>query len=150
MKEVIIWLVLLIVFIGIEAVTLGLTSIWFAGGALVALIVATLHGPVWLQIILFLITALLLLFFTRPVAMKYFNTGRVKTNVDSIVGRQAIVTGEINNLLSQGTVKVSGQEWSARSCEEGITIPKDTIVIVESVSGVKLMVREQIPKEKME
>ena len=147
MKEVIIWLVLLILFIGIETVTLGLTSIWFAGGALVALIIAALHGPVWLQIILFLLTALLMLFFTRPVAMKYFNKGRVKTNVESIVGKKAVVTGEINNLLSQGTVVVSGQEWSARSCEEGITIPKDAVVIVEAVSGVKLMVREQLPQE---
>ena len=115
MKEVIIWLVLLILFIGIETVTLGLTSIWFAGGALVALVIAALHGPVWLQIILFLLTALLMLFFTRPVAMKYFNKGRVKTNVESIVGNKAVVTGEINNLLSQCTVVVSGQEWSARS-----------------------------------
>jgi len=147
MKEVIIWLVLLILFIGIETVTLGLTSIWFAGGALVALIIAALHGPVWLQIILFLLTALLMLFFTRPVAMKYFNKGRVKTNVESIVGKKAVVTEEINNLLSQGTVVVSGQEWSARSCEEGITIPKDAVVIVEAVSGVKLMVREQLPQE---
>ena len=147
MKEVIIWLVLLILFIGIETVTLGLNSIWFAGGALVALVIAALHGPVWLQIILFLLTALLMLFFTRPVAMKYFNRGRVKTNVESIVGKKAVVTGEINNLLSQGTVVVSGQEWSARSCEEGITIPKDAVVIVEAVSGVKLMVREQLPQE---
>ena len=143
MKEVIIWLVLLILFIGIEATTLGLTSIWFAGGALVAMIVAALNGPVWLQIIVFLIVALILLFFTRPVAVKYFNKERVKTNVESIVGKQAIVTGDINNLLGTGTVTVSGQEWTARSCEEGITIPKDTIVIVEAVSGVKLMVRER-------
>ena len=142
MKEVIIWLVLLILFIGIEATTLGLTSIWFAGGALVAMIVAALHGPVWLQIIVFLLVALVLLFFTRPVAVKYFNKERVKTNVESIVGKQAVVTGDINNLLGTGTVTVSGQEWTARSCEDEITIPKDTIVVVEAVNGVKLMVRK--------
>jgi len=136
-----IWLVLLIVFIAVEAATLGLTSIWFAGGALLAVIIAAVGGPVWLQILVFLIAALLLLVFTRPVAVKYFNKDRIKTNVESIVGKQAIVTAQINNLQGVGTVVVSGQEWTARSCEEGITIPKDTVVIVESVSGVKLMVR---------
>jgi len=141
MREVMIWLVLLIVFIAVEAATLGLTSIWFAGGALLAVIIAAVGGPVWLQILVFLIAALLLLVFTRPVAVKYFNKDRIKTNVESIVGKQAIVTAQINNLQGVGTVVVSGQEWTARSCEEGITIPKDTVVIVESVSGVKLMVR---------
>ena len=143
MKELIIWLVLLIVFIGVEAITLGLTSIWFAGGALVALLAAALKAPVWLQLVLFLVTALLLLIFTRPVAVKYFNKDRVKTNVDSIVGKQGIVTAEIDNLLSQGKVVVSGQEWSARSVEEGITIAEGTVVIVEAVSGVKLLVKEK-------
>ncbi len=141
MKELIIWLVLLIVFIAVEAATLGLASIWFAGGALIALIVAALKGPVWLQLVLFLITALALLIFTRPVAVKYFNKDRVKTNVGSIIGRQGIVTAEIDNLQATGKVTVGGQEWSARSCEEGITIPEGAVVEVEAVSGVKLMVR---------
>ena len=143
MKEVIIWLVLLIVFIAVEAATLGLTSIWFAGGALIASIIAALNGPVWLQMIAFLIVALLLLFFTRPIAVKYFNAERVKTNMESIIGKQAIVTGEINNLQGIGTVVISGQEWSARSCEEDVTIPKDAVVVVEAINGVKLMVRKQ-------
>ncbi len=141
MKELIIWLVLLIVFTGVEAVTLGLTSIWFAGGALVALIAAALKAPIWLQVILFLITALVLLIFTRPIAVKYFNKERVKTNVESIVGKQAIVTSEINNLQATGKVTVAGQEWSARSCEEDIKIPEGTVVVVEAINGVKLMVR---------
>ena len=143
MKELIIWLILLIVFIGVEAGTLGLTSIWFAGGALVALVAAALHAPVWLQLILFLATALLLLIFTRPVAVKYFNKDRAKTNMDSIVGKQAIVTAEIDNLMSAGKVVVSGQEWSARSLEEGITIQEGAVVVVEAISGVKLIVREK-------
>ena len=141
MKELIIWLVLLIVFIAVETATLGLASIWFAGGALIALIVAALNGPVWLQLVLFLITALVLLIFTRPVAVKYFNKDRVKTNVGSIIGKQGIVTAEIDNLQATGKVTVGGQEWSARSCEEGITIPEGAVVEVEAVSGVKLMVR---------
>lgn len=141
MKELIIWLVLLIVFIGVETVTLGLTSIWFAGGALIALIAAALKAPVGLQLVLFLIVALVLLIFTRPVAVKYFNKDRIKTNAESIVGKQAIVTSEIDNLQAAGKVVVAGQEWSARSCEEGITIPEGTVVTIEAISGVKLMVR---------
>lgn len=141
MKELIIWLVLLIVFIGVETVTLGLTSIWFAGGALIALIAAALKAPVWLQLVLFLVVALVLLIFTRPVAVKYFNKDRIKTNAESIVGKQAIVTSEIDNLQAVGKVVVAGQEWSARSCEEGITIPEGAVVTIEAISGVKLMVR---------
>ena len=141
MKELIIWLILLIVFIGVEMVTLGLTSIWFAGGALIALIAAALRAPVWLQLILFLAAALALLIFTRPVAVKYFNKDRIKTNAESIIGRQAIVTSEIDNLQAVGKVVVAGQEWSARSIEEGITIPEGAVVIIEEISGVKLLVR---------
>jgi membrane protein implicated in regulation of membrane protease activity len=143
MKELIIWLILLIVFVGVEAATLGLTSIWFAGGALVALLAAALKAPIWLQVVLFLVIALLLLIFTRPVAVKYFNKDREKTNVDSIVGKQAIVTAQIDNLMAQGKVVVAGQEWSARSIEEGIAIAEGAVVIVEAVSGVKLLVREK-------
>ncbi len=143
MKELIIWLVLLILFIGMEAATLGLTSIWFAGGALAAMIAAALNAPVWLQVIVFLIIALVLLIFTRPVAVKYFNKDRVKTNVNSVIGKQAIVTAEIDNLQATGKVVVSGQEWSARSCEEGVIIPEGSVVEVEAVSGVKLMVRKK-------
>ena len=143
MKELIIWLVLLILFIGMEAATMGLTSIWFAGGALIAMIAAALNAPVWLQIILFLITALALLVFTRPIAVKYFNKDRTQTNVNSVIGKQAIVTAEIDNLQATGKVVVDGLEWTARSCEEGINIPEGAVVEVEAVSGVKLMVRKK-------
>ena len=89
-EMVTLWLVVLIVSIGVEVATLGLTSIWFAGGAVVAVIVAAVHGPVWLQILLFFAVSLLLLFFTRPIAVRYFNRDRVRTNVESMIGRQAI------------------------------------------------------------
>ena len=96
-EMVTLWLVVLIVSIGVEVATLGLTSIWFAGGAAVAVIVAAFHGPVWLQILLFFAVSLLLLFFTRPIAVRYFNRDRVRTNVESMIGRQAIVTSECQN-----------------------------------------------------
>ena len=72
MTEMIIWLVLLIVAIVAEVLTMGLTTIWFAGGALVAIFAAILNAPVWLQVVLFLVVSLVLLIFTRPVAVKYF------------------------------------------------------------------------------
>nr|WP_318685733.1 NfeD family protein [uncultured Acetatifactor sp.] len=140
-EMLIIWLVLLILFLGVEAATLGLTTIWFGGGAAVALIAAALHAPLFVQIALFFLVSLLLLFFTRPVAVKYFNKDRVRTNVESLVGRQGIVTSEIDNLQSIGQITVGGQEWSARSSDDGIIIPVGAVVIVTSVSGVKLIVK---------
>ena len=103
-EMVTLWLVVLIVSIGVEVATLGLTSIWFAGGAVVAVIAAALQAPIWLQILLFFAVSLLLLFFTRPVAVRYFNKDRVRTNVESMIGRQAIVTSEIDNLQGIGQV----------------------------------------------
>ena len=133
MSEMItLWLVVLIVSIGVEVATLGLTSIWFAGGAAVAVIVAAFHGPVWLQI---------LLFFTRPVAVRYFNKDRVRTNVESMIGRQAIVTSEIDNLQGIGQVTVGGQEWSARTEEDGLNLQPGTVVDIVAVNGVKLIVK---------
>ena len=133
MSEMItLWLVVLIVSIGVEVATLGLTSIWFAGGAAVAVIVAAFHGPVWLQI---------LLFFTRPIAVRYFNRDRVRTNVESMIGRQAIVTSEIDNLQGIGQVTVGGQEWSARTEEDGLNLQPGTVVDIVAVSGVKLIVK---------
>ena len=135
-EMLIFWLVLLILCIGIEILTLGLTTIWFAGGALVAIFANLLYAPIFVQIILFFLVSLVLLFFTRPIAVKYFNRDRVKTNVESMVGRQAIVTDR----LIGGQVTVSGQEWTARSWDEGVKIPEGEIVAVKSISGVKLIV----------
>lgn len=145
-ENMIFWLVLLIVAIVVEVFTMGLTTIWFAGGALVAILATLLHAPIWLQIILFVAVSLLLLFFTRPVAVKYFNKDRVKTNVESMVGRQAVVTGEIDNIQGIGQVTIGGQEWSARSADDTMRIPLGSVVDVVSVSGVKLIVK---PDEQM-
>ena len=133
MSEMItLWLVVLIVSIGVEVATLGLTSIWFAGGAVVAVIAAALQAPIWLQI---------LLFFTRPIAVRYFNRDRVRTNVESMIGRQAIVTSEIDNLQGIGQVTVGGQEWSARTEGDGLNLQPGTVVDIVAVNGVKLIVK---------
>ncbi len=150
-EMMIVWLVVLIVAIAIELGTLGLTSIWFAGGALLAVVAAAFSFPIWLQGLIFLVVSLLLMAFTRPVAVKYFNKDRVRTNVESMVGRQAIVISEIDNLQGIGQVTVGGQEWSARSEDDKLHMEVGTVVVVVAVSGVKLIVREdpQMQKIKM-
>lgn len=141
MTMMIIWLVVLIIAVVVEVLTMGLTTIWFAGGALIAIVATLLGAPIAVQVILFFIVSLLLLFFTRPVAVKYFNKDRVKTNVESLVGRQAIVISEINNIQGVGQITVSGQQWSARSAEDFVVIPAGAVVNVVSINGVKLIVK---------
>ena len=137
------WLIIFVVCIAVEIGTMGLTTIWFAGGALIASIVAAIGAPIWLQVVLFLGVSFILLYFTRPVAVKYFNKDRVKTNVESMIGKQAIVISEINNLQGIGQVTVGGIEWSARTVQEGITLPVGCVVVVRAISGVKLIVEEK-------
>lgn len=142
MSPAVFWLIVLVVLVVIELLTMGLTTIWFAGGALVAVLTAVLGGAVWLQIVLFVVVSVILLYFTRPVAVKYFNKDRVRTNAESLVGKQAIVISEINNLQSCGTVTVGGQEWTGRATEDGIIIPVGSVVTILGINGVKLIVKE--------
>lgn len=137
------WLVVLVVLVIIELLTMGLTTVWFAGGALVATIAALLHAPLFLQIILFLIISAVLLFSTRPLAVKYFNKDRIRTNAESLVGRQAIVISEIDNLQGIGQVNVGGMEWSARTRVDGMKLPVGTVTTVIAINGVKLVVEER-------
>ncbi len=131
----IIWLALFVVLIVFEAVTTGLFTIWFAGGALIALLV------MWVvQMVVFLIVSFLLLYFMRPVAMRKFNAKRLKTNVEDIAGREAKVTELIDNLNASGTAILNGLEWSARSVEDSVTIPVGERVLAREVRGVKLIV----------
>lgn len=142
-EMMIVWLIGLILAIGIEVATLGLASIWFAGGALVALIAAAFGAPVPVQIILFFAVSVVLLIFTRPIAVKYFNKDREKTNAEGLVGKQAIVTGAIDNIQGTGKVVVAGQEWTARCEEEGGKLPEGTVVTIVAISGVKLIVKAE-------
>lgn len=143
MNPTIFWLVVLVLLVIIEIVTMGLTTIWFAGGALIATVAAAFGAPVYIQITLFLVVSFLLLYFTRPVAVKYFNKDRARTNVESMLGRKGIVTAAIDNLKGQGQVTVGGMEWSARSVSDSVRIPEGTVVTVQSVRGVKLIVEEK-------
>ena len=135
----ILWLVLLIVFAASEAVTVGLTSIWFAAGALAALIAALLGGPLWVQITLFLAVSVLCLAAVRPLAKKHLNSRVEHTNADRVLGAQAQVTQDIDNIHGKGTVVIRGMTWSARS-EDGGPIAAGTMVRVLRIEGVKVFV----------
>ena len=136
------WLILLAILLLIEIITLGLTTIWFAGGTLVAFIVSLFYDNLLLEIILFLVISLLLLYFTRPFVIKYFNPKRIKTNYEGLVGKQALVTTAIDNIHAQGQVIVDGQEWSARS-SDGSIIEVGVRVTIQDISGVKLIVKKE-------
>lgn len=135
------WLIALVVFLVIEAATLGLATIWFAGEALVALIAAMCGAGIVIQIVLFLVVSLILLFFTRPLAVRFLNKDTLKTNVDRVVGMEGVVTEEISNLAGTGKVSLGGNMWTARTENEGGTIPVDAVVTVLRVEGVKLIVK---------
>lgn len=149
-STILLWLAVMVIMLIIEIATLGITTIWFAGGALAAFIMAMFNVPFLVQIFVFLIVSFVLLIFTRPVAVKYFNKDRERTNVEGMIGKQAIVVGEIDNVQGIGRVTVGGQEWSARTTQDGIALSVGTVVIVKNVNGVKLIVGERVEEQKAE
>lgn len=135
----IVWTVFIIVFAVAEAFTLGLTSIWFALGAIAALLVSLLKLPLYLQIAVFLIATLVMIIYTRPVAQKYLRIGASKTNVSALVGERGIVLKRVD-VYNLGQVKVKGQIWTAKS-ESGEEIDRGEEVEIIAIEGVKLIVR---------
>ena len=136
----IIWLAALVILLLAEALTLGLTTIWFAGGALIALIAALVGANVWVQLGIFLAVSLLLLIFTRPAELRYMNKSTLKTNVDSLTGEVGVVSERIDNLEATGKVKLNDVLWTARS-EDGTVIEEGAVVEISRVEGVKLIVK---------
>ena len=145
----IIWLLLTIAFVIGELVTVGLTSIWFAAGSLVALLAAICDANIAVQVILFLAVSIGLLVGTRPWAKRFINSKVQKTNVDSVVGARARVTERVSNLDQTGRAVVLGQDWSVRAENDGEIIETGTLIEVVRVSGVKLIVKnvEKFKKE---
>lgn len=136
-----IWSVLIVVFAAVELATVGLASIWFALGALAALLVTLLHVPVAAQIAVFLVVSVAALIVTRPLAKKYLNSRTQRTNADRVLGTSALCTETINNTLGTGAVQVDGKIWSARSTNGKIIEAGATVAVVE-IAGVKLIVEE--------
>lgn len=139
----IIWLALTSVLLIIEIVTLGLTTIWFAAGALFAFFAALLGMNQGIQIGVFVVVSVVLLFFTRPLAVKYLNTKTIKTNTEALVGKTARVIVDINNLKSQGQVVINGLEWTARSSDDTVVFKIGDAVTIVGIEGVKLIVEGQ-------
>ena len=135
----IVWLVLLVVFSAAEAITVGLTSIWFAAGSLCALIAALLGGPLWIQITLFLAVSLLCLAAVRPLAKRHLNDRVEPTNADRVIGAEAQVTEDIDNIHGKGAVVIRGMTWSARSQDDSV-ITAGARVRVLRIEGVKVFV----------
>ncbi|MDE6314376.1 MAG: NfeD family protein [Lachnospiraceae bacterium] len=144
MKELaIMWLIVLIVMIVIELATMGLATIWFAGGAIVAFLLALFQVPFQIQLVVFLLVSFALLLVTRPLALKHLNFKRTKTNIDDLIGKHAVVTEEINNLKGEGQIVLNGLEWTARSVDECV-IPKGTEVELVEIKGVKAFVKPKV------
>ncbi len=135
-----IWLAVLGILILTEIVTVQLTTIWFAGGALVAMLLAAFGvKSILVQLVVFLAVSVILLIATRPIVKKHINRKSQPTNADRCIGEKAIVSQEINNLIGIGSAKINGIEWTARSESDKI-IPVGTIVTVVRIDGVKLIV----------
>ncbi len=137
---IMIWFGIMLAFLVVEAACpFHLVSIWFAAGALVALIAAALHAQLWLQITLFILVSGVLLASLWPITRKLIKPKLAKTNVDAVLGQQGHVTEDIDNIDATGQVKLGGMYWTARSVS-GSKIPKGTLVQVERIEGVKAFV----------
>ena len=135
----ILWLVLLVVFLIVEASTVTLVSLWFAAGSLAALLASLLGGPLWLQVLLFLAVSTLSLIALRPLFRKFIRPKLTATNVDSVIGSTGLVTIAVDNVSAAGQVKLGAMVWTARSTS-GAPIPEGTLVKVDRIEGVKVFV----------
>ena len=141
-REAFVWLGLLIVFLVIEIITVGLTSVWLAGGALAALLLNIAGMNLIWQVGAFFVVSFLLLFFTRPFAVKYINAHHEKTNYEGVIGKIVRVTETVDNLAQTGKSMVDGQEWTVRAAADKEILEIGELAKVIAVSGVKLIVEK--------
>ena len=133
------WAAAIVVFLVVEGMTAGLITIWFAVGALAALLAALFGAPIWLQLVWFFVISIAALFFTRPLARKYLNSKTQATNADMYIGKECVVLETIDNVAGTGAVKVSGKVWTARSAD-GAVIREGARAEALRIEGVKLIV----------
>ena len=136
-----VWLVAMIVLLIIEGIVPGLVSIWFAIGAFAAMISAIRGAPLWLQVRWFFAVSILTLCLTRPFAKKYVNSRATPTNADMLIGKECVVTEEIDNVLGTGAVTVGGKVWTARTEEPDGKAETGKVMTVVRIDGVKLIVK---------
>jgi len=135
----IIWLVLMLVLFGAEIITVNLTTIWFALGALAAMISSLFDAPVWMQIMWFLVVSILALAITKPLVKKFVNNKTQATNADMVIGQTCVVVEPIDNVKGTGAVTVGGKTWTARSEYGDVFAPGERVTAVR-IEGVKLIV----------
>lgn len=135
------WLAAMVALLLLEAAVPGLVSIWFALGAFAALLSAMLNAPLWLQLVWFVLVSVLALWFTRPLVKKYVNARVQPTNADVVIGKDAVVIEDIDNVRGTGAVSVDGKDWTARSESADLSISSGKIVEVLRIEGVKLIVK---------
>ncbi|MBP5185047.1 MAG: NfeD family protein [Lachnospiraceae bacterium] len=145
--EAYIWIALFVVLLIVEGLTMGLTTIWFAGGALVAFILALFNVNIYVQIGAFLVVSLALLFGTRPWAKKYLSGKRYGTNYDGVIGKVAKVVERVDNYNATGLVAVNGVEWTARAENDNETFEPGTLVKVNNINGVKLIITKYFEEQ---
>ena len=138
----VIWLIAAIALLVVEALTAGLATIWFAAGAFVALVFALFDTPLWLQVLVFFASSIVLLVSTRKIFVEKLKTGVEKTNVDALIGQEGLVTMDIAP-FAPGQVKVKGQIWTAVGSQSGEAIAEGTLVRISAIEGVKLVVVPQ-------
>ncbi len=134
-----VWLAAAVIFCAAEAATVSLVAIWFAAGAVVAILPALLGASVWVQLAVFVLVSVFMLCLTRPLVKNRLNNRTVKTNADSNIGKTAVVISDIDPLTGTGRVSLSGLDWAARGCD-GETIKKGERVVVKEIQGVTLLV----------
>ena len=143
MSMAIVWLAIAVILSVIELTTMGLVTIWFAAGALVALLLSLVGAPFLVQLAAFLVVSVAVLLLVRPLATKYVNKTAKKTNIDAVVGRKLVVKKEIDNLKGTGKIDMDGSTWLAASTVDNIIIPEGAQVRVVKVSGAKLIVERE-------
>ena len=138
-----IWLSAAVILLIVEGIAPGLVSVWFALGALAAMVSAICNAPLWLQAVWFVLVSAAALVLTRPLVKKYVNSRVQPTNADALIGKDGVVIDAIDNIAGTGSVKISGQMWTARSSDENIPIASGKIVTAKAIQGVKLIVEEK-------
>ncbi len=134
------WMAFVIIFLVVEIITVGLTTIWLAGGALVAFFLAAMGANFWWQLAGFFIVSFVLIYFTRPWALKHFNPRRTRTNSEGLIGEIVKITRQVDNRAAKGTALAKGQEWSARAISDDMVLEEGMLVKVVRIEGVKLIV----------
>jgi membrane protein implicated in regulation of membrane protease activity len=133
------WVLAIVVFLVMESLTYQMVSIWFIFGAIAGIIAYFLGGGFFVQFSVFIAVSLLLLILFRPVAMKMLKKQDFKSNADGLIGKDVLITEDIDNINGRGKGKINGMEWTVRT-ETKEEIKAGSIVQVKRIEGVKLIV----------